>query len=610
MQDVSRLKFGACTIETSKSFYPTIHTVTTATVHDWLSLYSGVHHKQTVMIIRTASAILLLVVFLGKHIAQAFVPVKAAGIVPNKHGRLLYRDDSRSEAAMFADEPPGGEDESLERMSPTIPWQAQYSPMRVVRSMLQAFDTYSTSRSIQSAENSSTSRSVQRAENSEESCKNTRLFALFAQLRNGIPAQAVHVDSKIQFVKASRNLDNTFFYQTKDANLLSDFLITYLYYALEAAPTMVDMDGEPNYDQLYGDKILPHGMMMLSESPEDCFLRQTGAFCKAETAPGANDKRVVCDLSYLESSSYELKREALGTPGYGGKAIVENGEIVEILHGVGKGTVSRVGDEDFSRRKSAFLSSFAVHVIVVHHAIITHLAVAQRLSNKLTVGRTDAYIESWNENKGASLLLRALTYRTNAVSMNEQLLIGPGNSLVGRACSFTNKGLLQLGTDMYQKYKKMNPEELIDDLASQGSSKWNLACKTAWDGAKQVVNTICKDMKEMAEEDLSDLALILWVSTFYHGFIGDFQLDNVNKGNLLLTLTKSTAKNDLAYGTLATTIGVTTMTRTLNLFTAQVYFPKLEDRQAWAQYVTVLKNIDAGVEGFTLDHPVYTGVNF
>ena len=550
--------------------------------------------------IRTACTILLLVVFLGKHVAQAFVPLKAAGIAPNKHGRLLYRDDSRSEAAMFADEPPGGEEESLEKMSPTIPWQTQYSPMRVVRSMPQGFDAYTRSRSIQSAEKSKPSR------------KNTQLFSVFALLRNGIPAQAVHLDSKIQFVKASRNLDNTLFYQTKDATLLSDFLITSLYYALEAAPTMVDMDGEPNYDQLYGDKILPHGMMMLSESPEDCFLRQTGAFCKAETAPGANDKRVVCDLSYLESSSYELKREALGTPGYGGKAVVENGEIVEIFRGVGEGTISRVrvGDEDFSRRKSAFLSSFAVHVVVVHHAIITHLAIAQRLSNKLTVGRTDAYIESWNENKGASLLLKTLTYRTNGVSINEQLLIGPGNSLVGRACSFTNKGLLQLGTDMYQKYKKMNPEELIDDLASQGSSKWNLACKTAWDGAKQVVNTICKDMKEMAEEDLSDLALILWVSTFYHGFIGDFQLDNVNKGNLLLTLTKSTAKNDLAYGTLATTIGVTTMTRTLNLFTAQVYFPKLEDRQAWAQYVTVLKNIDAGVEGFTLDHPVYTGVNF
>lgn len=435
---------------------------------------------------------------------------------------------------------------------------------------------------------------------------NNALFSILKLLRSGTPAKATSLEA-IKFVE-KKNLVPTLFYETKRARLFLGLidnhkLISGFYYQLEDAPQMVFETGTTNYKALYGDKILPAaGRMMLSKDPEDCFLRQTSAFCSPEAA-GGRQQRLVCDLDYLKK--YELKPDVrTTTPGYGGRAVVENGKIVEIS-GV------RSDDERFPPLKAAFLSSFAVHVVVVCHALITHLAISQRLLVKLTAGRTRACQNAWRRSEGPSLLLRALTYRTNAVSINEQLLIGPGNSLVGRACSLSNDGLMELGIDMYEKYSGMSPDELVAAIGGSGTATWTNACNIAWQGAKDAVNVICKDIQPFLEDtDLSDLALILWASTFYHGFIGDFQLDNVCKGNLLFTLAKSNATGDLSFGTLAASIGVTTMTRTVTMIDLNGLFPKREEVDAWKRYETLLQNIDTGVSGFSLAAPVYTGVNF
>ena len=390
------------------------------------------------------------------------------------------------------------------------------------------------------------------------------------------------------------------FYETLPL-LLNDGLITFFYYKLKEAPQIVNESGTPDYVALYDDKILPD-RMMLSKNPEDCFLRQTSAFCSPEPA-GGDEQLLICDFDYLKK--YELKPDVrTTTPGYGGRAVVLNGRIVEIS-GV------RSDDEGFPLIKAAFLSSFAVHVVVVRHATMAHLAIGQRLLVKLTAGRTQAYQDAWNRSKGPSLLLTATTYRTNLVSINEQLLAGPGNSLFGCALSLTNDGLVELKMDMYEKYSDMTPDALVAEIGGSGTPTWTNACNIAWQGAKDVVNVICKDIQPFLEDtDLSDLALILWAATFYHGFIGDFQLDNVIKGNLLLSLAMSSATGDLGYGTLIATIGVTTMTRTLTMIDLNGLFPKKEENDAWEQYETLLQNIDAGVSGFSLAAPVYTAVNF
>jgi hypothetical protein len=334
-------------------------------------------------------------------------------------------------------------------------------------------------------------------------------------------------------------------------------------------------------------------------------VKQTNAFCSPEKQSGG-ESRLVCDLRYLDKYNNELKADVPQGKRYGGRAVVENGKIVEI-----SGLLSN--DNNFPRCKSAFLSSFALHVVVVRHAVMTHLSICQRLLVKLTTGRNASYREAFQKNLGPSLLLRALTYRTNMVSINEQLLIGPGNSLVGRACSLTNEGLTELGLDTYKKYSDMSPDDLVAEVGMNGIYSWNKACRFAWEGAQEVVERICNinDMGDVVKkEDLLDLSLILWVSTFYHGFIGDFQLDNLCKGNLLLTLAETNGKNDLGYITLATTIGVTTMTRTMNLCTLGSYLPKEEERDAWNKYIKLLQSIDVPVAGYSLAAAVYTGVNF
>jgi hypothetical protein len=421
--------------------------------------------------------------------------------------------------------------------------------------------------------------------------KNKAVYNVLSLLRNGIPAQYMHLDE----VAFSDNVRPILFYETikkpRFVGLLSVIGMKYLSY-------MEEESGEIDYEALYGDKFLPWGRMMLSDDAEDCFTSQLSPFCKQESGSG----RLVCDLDYLQK--YEVKR---GTPmRYGGVAYVEKGKIVEI-------SGHTRSSPEFEENLARFLSSFAVHLIVDRHAVMTHLAISQRLLIKLTAKRSEDYQMAWKNDAGADLLLRALTTRTNEVSINEQLLIGPNRSLVGRATSLTDFSLVQLGSDMYEKYAAMSADDLIKDVADEGHGKWPVAAYSAWENSKTCANTICKNIvgkNGVTQDDVTNVALMLWVSTFYHGFIGDFQLDNVNKGNLPLLLTGKKHVQSYSYGTLSTTIGVSTLTRTINIATLGGLFEEQWQRSAWEDYMETLQELDIGVENFSHAGPVYAAVNF
>jgi hypothetical protein len=242
------------------------------------------------------------------------------------------------------------------------------------------------------------------------------------------------------------------------------------------------------------------------------------------------------------------------------------------------------------------------------------------LDMKLTANRSAKYQELWKTYLGPEILMKALTPSgTNEVNTNIQLLIGPGNSLVGRATSLTNDSITLLNADVYNKYASMTADEVIADLGGEGSEEWNNACHRAWDAAKTTVTEICKeiiengqDMEEDVDEYMESLALLLWTGTFYHGFIGDFQLDNVVKGNLPFLITGKPHVQTKAYGTLSAAIGISTMTRTMNMDTLGTYFPEKYQRDAWEAYEKTLKECrkETGVEGFDADTAVYNAIDF
>jgi hypothetical protein len=166
---------------------------------------------------------------------------------------------------------------------------------------------------------------------------------------------------------------------------------------------------------------------------------------------------------------------------------------------------------------------------------------------------------------------------------------------------------------MYDKYSAMSADELIKDVADEGHGKWSVATNSAWTNAQTCANTICKNIvgkNGVTQDDVTNVALMLWVSTFYHGFIGDFQLDNVNKGNLPLLLTGKKHVQSYSYGTLSTTIGVSTLTRTINIATLGGLFEEQWQRSAWEDYMETLQELDIGVENFSHAGPVYAAVNF
>lgn len=366
----------------------------------------------------------------------------------------------------------------------------------------------------------------------------------------------------------------------------------------ESDELMTDAD----YTSLQEGFVNPHENQMVVKSPEECFARNAPAFCKPQS-----DGLSVCDLDYL--GRYGVEGD---TPfRYGGIAVVnENGEIVEVS-GVKK------ENEKFEARKAVFLNSFAVHVVLVRHAGMAHVAIYQKYLMRLTTRRSPSYEKMWKSHLGPELLMKALTpERTNEVNINIQVLIGPNDSLVKRATSFTNAGITALNHEKYHEYFNLTPGEMVDDIGSAGSQKWNDACHGAWFAAQKVVDIICKDLdaNELKETDLDDLAMLAWTGTFYHSFIGDFQLDNVCKGNLPFHITGEKHKQTVPYGTLSTTIGVSTMTRTLNMETLGTYFPKPEQREAWDAYQKKNEEcrIATGIQGFggVEGAPVYNAIDF
>jgi len=287
---------------------------------------------------------------------------------------------------------------------------------------------------------------------------------------------------------------------------------------------------------------------------------------------------------------------------------VEEGDIVAIS-GVKK------GEADFDRKLNIFLASFGVHVFLVRHAIMGHLAMYQKYMMKLTVGRSDAQKKLWNEHKSPNELMKALTPRaTNVVNFKIQVLIGPGNSLVGRATSFTNESLMAVNVEKYKEYSAMDPNQMVGYIGSQGSKEWNSACQKSWEAAQDVVNFICRDISSQLEgtDDLLDLAMLLWTGTFFHGFIGDFQLDNLIRGNLPFRATGETHHQTVAYGTLSTTIGTSTAQRTMDMRTLSKFFETKEDRKAWQQYHESLAECAkmTGINKFSYDGHVYNAIDF
>lgn len=428
---------------------------------------------------------------------------------------------------------------------------------------------------------------------------NLALFRVLEGLRSGTDTYACD----LRPVNFSNRISDTLFYQTKD-DLIKEAGLAVFYPVLKLAPPLREEEGSLDYAALYGGKIEPYQAMMISQDPEECFLKNSPAFCKPEKmAPS----RAVCDLDYL--SQYNVDKETPDGLRYGGRAVLQGGKIVEI-----SGVTPEEDEELFERKKNIFLSSFAVHLVVAKHAVMAHLAIYQRLLIKLTTHRDSRYIQGWENSLGPYRFLQGLLSRTNEVSLNEQLLIGPGNSLVARATSLTNRSLLKLGKDYYEMYAKMTPQEIVESNGDEGSPVWKSACTTSFTGAKTAVTKICNELIKnsiLDDEDVNDLALLVWAGTFYHFFIGDFQLDNVIKGNLPFKLTGEKHKQTYTYGTLSTTIGVTTMTRTVDMKTLASYLPEEDQRKAWLDYEATLKGIRLGIKEYDNNrNPIYNSINF
>lgn len=80
------------------------------------------------------------------------------------------------------------------------------------------------------------------------------------------------------------------------------------------------------------------------------------------------------------------------------------------------GKVVNKGEADFDTKLDVFLSSFGVHLVVVRHAAMDHLALYQKYNIRLTVNRSEEYQQLWSESLSPALLMKALTRKSNGIS--------------------------------------------------------------------------------------------------------------------------------------------------------------------------------------------------
>ena len=321
------------------------------------------------------------------------------------------------------------------------------------------------------------------------------------------------------------------------------------------------VDPSTFYHGLLEEKSLPTGMMM-AKSAEHCFLVNSPAFIK-----NVGGKFVV-DLTQYHF--YEVECDAEGrnkNPKYGGKAELSApsagapAKIISIVAGKGDGDVLVSGDADYATALNVFLSTFALHLVVVKHATVTHLAVYQRLLVKYSNASFQPLAEA---NPRIEFLLQVLFTGTNSVSINEQLLIGGHKSLVGRACSLAKGELLNACQHEYNRVSAMPAKAIFDEEFADGSPTWQSAANEAWTASAALVGKMLSGL-DHGDLDIDELTLLVFVGSYYHTFIGDFQANNVMRGLLPFPCTGEPPVQDEHNATLSGTIAVTTLTRAYDL---------------------------------------------
>ena len=311
------------------------------------------------------------------------------------------------------------------------------------------------------------------------------------------------------------------------------------------------------YDTLLEDKSLPTGVMM-AESAEHCFLWNCPAFTQ-----NVDDKFVVDLTAYHK---YEPVQDYMR---YGGKAELSDpsadapATILSITPGQGGGKALVPGEAGYATALNVFLSTFCMHVVVSKHAVGCHLAVYQRLLVKYSHTKFEKLAQA---NPRHEFLLQVLFTGTNDVSINEQLLICSHKSLVCRACSLAEGQLDLLCNEEYDRVSAKSAIDIFDEMAT-GSATWQTAAGQAWTASQDLVRKMLSDLHPelLKLVDVDELTLLIFVGSYYHTCIGDFQAHSVMHGLLPFPCTGKAPVQDINNATLSGTIAVTTLTRTYDL---------------------------------------------
>jgi len=286
-----------------------------------------------------------------------------------------------------------------------------------------------------------------------------------------------------------------------------------LRFIMARLPYDISLNAFPDYERTVGR--LLGGRQPVTEEGDfgsfQKFMQQEGAFWIV------SEKRTSAGVQYeIDLRRYQSYEVRPGFAKYGVHALLDEQFNVMSVDGVD------ASDASFPKKLQQLKSTLCLDIILFNHAILSHLVVSQQLYMDITT----THYDSVAHDDLLEQFFYLITYRTNEINSNIPVLAGEEGSLIQMGFGFTPSAFLKLMADLYNLDKINTTEKLKAYLLNQRSKAWHKVASGVFKVVSDHVDRIMQG-KSLPAELVERTKVALFVSTFFHETMGDYQLKTI-----------------------------------------------------------------------------------
>jgi len=347
-----------------------------------------------------------------------------------------------------------------------------------------------------------------------------------------------------------------------------------LAWAMSKLPYDINLENDPSYIKQVG-ALLNNRQPVTEEGTFGTlqqFLSREGSFWLMPQSDG----RYSIDLTRYKN--YAVRQHFRS---YGCKAIVDAQFNVVSIDNVA------CNDAGFGVALSVFKSTLILDIVLHVHAMVSHLLVSQRLY----MSATTTYYSTIQSDSLLSDLYYLCTYRTNEINSNIPVLASGQGSLIQMGFGFTGDSFKEMLSDLLTDQKLQTSAGIKHVLLDCRSEQWKKMASPVYAVVDKFVERVVGN--KLPEDFKLQTKVGLFVSTFYHEMVGDFQLKTIYNCDLN-PRTYDGAQferrtNEFGYIIAAATMGVSVRILKLHELVAGTYLSG-ESLAAWTEMYHGMKD--------------------